>query len=205
MSGECASPAMDWPPVQVGWASKCLLITEEQQLRVTLKVFQENRIKPDSLLLRDPLHSPEGLWVTDVAGQRLHQRVFDICGERADQRFKDSWKNKHCSRKTALLRVCSSAPCCLLPGRSLTHDQLHLSNDTLLSAGSHFPILYPSSFLLLIFSLLIKNGSEARLSHYIHPVSSAVLQQDFIINRSRLAVWTRPLEAGFPRTAFYLR
>lgn len=53
-------------------------LSVEQQLRVTLKVFLENRIKPDSLLLRDPLHSPEGLWVTDVAGQRLHQRVFDI-------------------------------------------------------------------------------------------------------------------------------
>lgn len=61
-----------------GGMGECLLITEEQQLRVTLKVFLENRIKPDSLLLRDPLHSPEGLWVTDVAGQRLHQRVFDI-------------------------------------------------------------------------------------------------------------------------------
>lgn len=83
-----------------------------------------------------------------------------------------------------------------------THDQLHFSNDTLISRLS---LSHPLPFLLLIFSLLIKNGSEARLSHYIHSVSSAVLQQDFIINRSRLAVWTKPLEAGFPRTAFYLR
>lgn len=32
-----------------------------------------------SLFVWDPLHCPEGLWVTDVASQGLHQRVFDIC------------------------------------------------------------------------------------------------------------------------------
>lgn len=32
-----------------------------------------------SLLLWDPLHRPEGLRVAHVAGQGLHQRVFDVC------------------------------------------------------------------------------------------------------------------------------
>lgn len=33
-----------------------------------------------SLLLGDALHGPQGVWVADVAGQRLHQRVPDVCG-----------------------------------------------------------------------------------------------------------------------------
>lgn len=37
---------------------------------------------PHSLLLRDPLHSAQGVWVAHVAGQRLHQRVTDVCWDR---------------------------------------------------------------------------------------------------------------------------
>lgn len=31
------------------------------------------------LLLGDPLHSPQGVWVAHVAGQGLHQRVSNVC------------------------------------------------------------------------------------------------------------------------------
>lgn len=37
---------------------------------------------PHSLLLRDPLHSPQGVWVAHVASQGLHQRVTDVCWDR---------------------------------------------------------------------------------------------------------------------------
>lgn len=31
------------------------------------------------LLLGDPFHSPQGVWVAHVAGQGLHQGVSNVC------------------------------------------------------------------------------------------------------------------------------
>lgn len=31
------------------------------------------------LLLGDPFHGPQGMWVTHVTGQGLHQRVSNVC------------------------------------------------------------------------------------------------------------------------------
>lgn len=53
-----------WPHV---WKHKC-----------TLARWPPAAWTRDSLVLGDPLHCPEGLRVADVAGQRLHQCVFDV-------------------------------------------------------------------------------------------------------------------------------